>query len=379
MLYNMQTQMVNLTGPTVVTSKDGTVIHTTQGSYDLKNGNAIFANRTTIKDSSGRTYQADNIAIDEKSGIAQLEGNGIINDSANRLIVTGNEIYLNKKSNSFLATKKPVMIVIQDKDSTYIAADTLFSGYTTTVSGNNLVPVKDSAKKEITKKDSIQVITIVPNLLDSSHSILTGKDSMPKTKIINRNKTDTSVRYLIAFHHVRIFSDSLQSICDSLFYSGADSVFRLFQEPVIWSSKSQVTGDTIYLFTKNKKAKRLYVFENGMIINNAGHQLFNQMQGKTINGYFVNGEIDYMRVKGSPAESVYYVQDNDSAYVGMNRATGDVIDLYFEKQDLKKVLFVNKVSGVLHPMKQIPPDQKYLKNFNWQDKKRPKNKLELFE
>ena len=86
-----------------------------------------------------------------------------------------------------------------------------------------------------------------------------------------------------------------------------------------------------------------------------------------------------MRVKGSQSESIYYAQDNDSAYLGMNRATGDVIDLYFKKDDLKKVLFVNDVKGKFYPMRKIPDDQKLLKDFIWLDDKRPKNKLKLFE
>jgi len=198
------------------------------------------------------------------------------------------------------------------------------------------------------------------------------------SKITNEEKTD-SIRYFLAFHHVRVFNDSLQSVSDSLFLSSKDSVFRLYYDPVLWSGNSQITGDTIYLFTKNKQPERLYVFENGMVVNKTKEGFFNQMAGKTINGYFVDGKIDYMRVKGSQSESIYYLQDEDSAYIGMNRATGDVIDLYFQNEELKKVLFINEVKGVMYPMNQIPADQKQLKNFEWLESRRPKNKLELFE
>jgi hypothetical protein len=210
-----------------------------------------------------------------------------------------------------------------------------------------------------------------PKLNDSVDSINFQKDTV--------NKSDSAVRYFLAFHHVRIFNDSLQSVCDSLFLSAKDSVFRLYYDPVVWSGHSQIAGDTIFLYTKNKKAERLYVFERGMIVNKTTQGFYNQMAGKTINGYFKNGVIDYMRVKGSQSESIYYAQDEDSAYLGMNRASGDVIDLYFKNDDLIKVLFVNDIKGKFYPMKQIPEDQRFLKNFIWLDDKRPKNKLELFE
>lgn len=364
LLYNMQTQSLTFTGPTHIKNKSGNIF-TTQGTYDLKTGSAFFGNRSLVKDSSGRTFQANNMAIDQKSGIVQLEGNGIIKDSANSSIITGNEIFIDQKKSSLLATKKPVLIIWQKKDTTYISADTLFSGNTkresiTTAAESDSVKT-DSLKNDLLKKDSLKITPL------------------RKIKIINTDKADTTIRYFLAYHHVRIFNDSLQSVSDSLFYSSADSTFRLFKDPVLWSGKSQVTGDTIYLFTKNKKAERVYVFQNGIIANKIRNNYYNQISGKTINAYFKNGEIDYMRAKGSPAESVYYVQDKDSSFSGMNRANGSVIDMIFKKQELDKVKFLNDVHGKLYPMHQIPADQKYLKNFNWLDKRRPKNKLELFE
>ena len=103
------------------------------------------------------------------------------------------------------------------------------------------------------------------------------------------------------------------------------------------------------------------------------------MAGRTLNGYFINGNIDYMRVKGSPAESVFYPQDDDSAFTGMNRCKGDVIDIYFVDKAVNKVKFINDVDGIFFPIRQIPDDQKRLTKFKWLDSRRPKNKFELFE
>ena len=406
LLYNTQTQKLTFIGPTSIKNKDANIF-TTQGTYDLKNGDAFFGNRSLVKDSSGRIYQADHIAFDDKLGQAQLEGNAIIRDSASRLIITGNQIFLDKKNNSFLATKKPVLVIWQDKDTTYIAGDTLFSGFTKKIYRDDIIgkdsamPVvkipatfdsiksislrTDSTKSVIVKNDSTKNVTAKN---DSAKNVITKNKPLnlqmiSKTKIINpdsyRDKADTSIRYFLAYHHVKIFNDSLQAVSDSLFYSSADSVFRLFNDPVIWSGKNQVTGDTIFLYTKNKKAERIYVFENGIMINKINTGFYNQVAGKTINGYFKNGVVDYMRAKGSPAESIYFVQDKDSAFTGMNYADGSVIDMFFIKQQLDKVKFVNDVHGKLYPMRQIPQDKKYLKKFSWLEKRRPKNKLELFE
>src|SRR5690606_18928482 len=112
-------------------------------------------------------------------------------------------------------------------------------------------------------------------VLDTTRNALQiGAYNSPDT---TNNINDSTDRYFMAWHNVRIFSDSLQAVSDSLFYSGMDSIFRLFTDPIVWASGSQVTGDTIYLYTKNKQADRLYVFENGLVINQSDQNMFNQV------------------------------------------------------------------------------------------------------
>jgi hypothetical protein len=182
----------------------------------------------------------------------------------------------------------------------------------------------------------------------------------------------------MAWHHVRIFSDSMQAVSDSLFYSGKDSIFKLFTDPVMWASNSQITGDTIYLYTKNKNPDRLYVFENAFAVNLSDKEMFNQIKGNRLNGYFRNGEIDYMRAQGN-AESIYYVKDEKNALVGINNATSDIIDMRFKNKELNKVVFISEVTGTMYPIKQATEQNKILRNFKWLEDKRPKTKFELFE
>lgn len=481
LLYNMQTHQSTFISNTNIKTPE-VEINTTQGNYDLNTGNAFFTSRTTIKDSSNRLYSANNMALENKTGNAQLEGNAVIIDTAGGYTIIANQIFINKKNNSFLATRKPVLILKQKDDSTFIAADTIFSGFTKFVNNKNRVlnndsvvnfnekenkkveqtiqndtirnigeilqneiadssakraqlkdtsrisernkfskpekeiippPAKDSLLKEIflkkqsrdsaTIKNSLQKNQIVrENKNDSLHKEMIPNEKMDSSAIdsssksfnpkindslqseINHgkdsvSKADTSIRYFLAFHHVKIYNDSLQSVCDSMFISSKDSTFRLYYDPVVWSGNTQISGDTIFLYTKDKQPERMYVFASGLIVNRTQEGFFNQMSGRTINGYFVNGKIDYMRIKGTQAESIYYMQNNDSAYIGMNRATGDVIDIYFKNQDLNKVIYINQIQGKMYPMNQIPDDQKELRTFKWLDKRRPKNRAELFE
>jgi lipopolysaccharide export system protein LptA len=191
--------------------------------------------------------------------------------------------------------------------------------------------------------------------------------------------TDSTMRYIKGYHHVRIFSDSLQAVADSLFYSGKDSVFRLFKDPVAWGSGDyQITGDTMFVYTKNKKADRLYVFENALAINKVGPNFYNQIKGNSINGYFKDGQMDFMRAKGN-AESIYYVRDDSKAYTGVNKAHADIIDMIFKEKELDRVVFRSDAEGSMIPFKKVNFDEMRLRGFRWQDERRPKSKQELMQ
>jgi len=282
-------------------------------------------------------------------------------------------IEANRSDGTFRATQHPLMIIKQDKDSVYITADTLYSGRLSQMAG-----YKDSssAQRDTTKRIAAQ-LTLTDQAANKKNSKPAATAKPAKTAGAE-NKNDSTDRYFQAWHHVRIFSDSMQAVSDSLFYSGKDSIFKLFTDPVMWASKSQITGDTIYLYTKNKNPDRLYVFENAFAVNLSDTTMFNQIKGNRLNGYFKDGAIDYMRAQGN-AESIYYVKDDKNYLVGINNATSDIIDMRFKNKELNKVVFISEVNGTMYPVKQAKEENKILRNFKWLEDKRPKTKFELFE
>jgi lipopolysaccharide export system protein LptA len=344
--YNLRTGIADFITYSEIVSKDGTKINTRLGTYNLNTGEAIFFDGARYQDSA-RVITGKIIASDKATGVVQISGNAKVVDTVNNAILLGNEIYFDTKKESFLAYQKPILILYKKTDTTYIAADTLFSG--------------------LRKYDSLERRAIIK------------KDTLVNVVKINTNKKDTTIRYFIGFNNVRIFNDSLQAVADSLHISSIDSTFKLFGNPFVWNGKTQITGDTLHLLTKNQKPQQLKVFNNAFVINQAASTLFNQIKGRTLNAYFLNGQIDYVRVRGIPAESIFYPQNPDSAFVGMNRSKGDVLEAYFAQQAITKIKYINDVQGTMYPFKKIPASVKELAGFLWQNKKRPKTKLELFE
>lgn len=361
-LYNTGSETARFIAQTFIRDSSGRTIDTREGFYNLKSGNAEFGKRSVINDGSLQVT-GDMIYNNDSLGIVQIEGNGIVRDTAEGRTVIANKIFVDKNKDAFLATLKPVMIIKEDKDSIFITADTLFSARLTDLYG----PAKrDTLQTDSLGKDSL-----------TSDSLLVLKPVLADSLAIDPKKDSTN-RYFEAFRNVRIFSDSLQAVCDSLFYSFKDSTFRLYDDPVVWTNDNQVLGDTILLFTKNRKAHRMQVFNNAFIAARLDPEVFNQIRSRRIDAWFTDGSIDSARARGN-AESIYFVQDRDSAYTGVNQSECELYDVYFIEQELKRIVARNNVKGVLWPMSQKPPSEMRLLGFKWLEEKRPKTWFELFE
>lgn len=345
LLYNTETKTTRFISFTTITDSSGRVIKTREGYYNQQTGKAEFGLRPEIQDGDVN-ITANSIEVDDSTGIFRATGNAVIIDEKNNTTLLGGIIIRNKNTDAILATRKPLMIVKQDNDSIYIAADTLFSARLSDKTGMD--------------------------------SIVT--DTATGMKVAAYDVKDSTNRYFEAFRNVRIFNDSLQAACDSLFYSFRDSIFRLYDDPVVWAQNSQITGDTILLYTKNKKADKVEAYENGFMINRAdtAAAAFNQIRSSRIDGWFTEGNIDSVRASGF-AECIYYIQDQDSAYTGINESKSDIIDIYFQKKELERVVFRSAVTGTIWPIRQKSPDEMQLPNFRWQESRRPKTKYELFE
>lgn len=341
LLYNTETEVSRFVAYTVIESKDRTVV-TREGYYDQKNRKAVFSKRSIIREKD-YDLTADNMAFDDKSGFGQAQGKAIYQtkDTASKTTIWADDIKFNRNASAVLATMSPVMLLEQNKDSVFIAADTLYSARLSDLRKERTVPViRDSAYlaavSEVQKKDT------------------------------------SSNRFFEAYYHVRIYSDSMQAVGDSLFYSLEDSTFRLFKDPVVWTQNNQLTGDTIYLFTAKKKPERMQVFENALAVSHVESEYFNQVKGTTINGLFKEGNIETLRARGN-AESVYYAQDDDNRFIGVNKSSSDVIDMYFDDKKPQKIVFRNDLKGTTYPMRQVNHLELRLRGFKWLEDQRPKS------
>ncbi|HRP57535.1 OstA-like protein [Agriterribacter sp.] len=343
MIIKQDNDSIFITGDTLYSGikSDTLYIKDTSAAID-KNAGELRADSSDINSSITGIPQYDTTVKEE-----------VMNDAAAKVLRKPIKAADAKKPGLLNGRKPPL-----PKDTALQQAGSLHEEAKDTLPAN-IRPLNDS--------DSLAMHTIVP----------ADKDTVKGMRVRDIDRID-SVRFFQAFRHVRIFSDSMQAVCDSMFFSGRDSVFRLHINPVVWAKESQITGDTIYLYTKNKKPDHIEVLENAFSISKSNDSFYNQLKGNTIHGFFKDGDIDHIFAKGS-AESLYYLQDDDSAYTGANYAQADLINLYFVKKELDKITWLYQVKGGFYPVNAVPEERQRFKNFEWEEARRPKTRLELFE
>ncbi|MCL6523069.1 MAG: hypothetical protein K6T34_00280 [Thermoflavifilum sp.] len=344
--YHTDTHTAYFISPTIIYLQDSsTIIHTHDGYYNTDQQTAMFASRSVIADSS-QTTTADSLFYFRKTGLGIAKGNVIWKDTVRKATILADYAETHDQTQTLLATQHPVLIYQMKTDTLYTTADTMFSGV-------------------LSSSDSLHADSIrLKNPSQATHT--------------DSNKDTTKTRYFSAFHHVRIYSDSLQAVADSMFYSFADSTFRFFYQPVAWIGNYQLSGDTMYLLTQHQEAKELQLLENAIIINRIGENMYNQVKGRTIYGYFQDNHLDWMHVNGN-AESVYYVEDDQGAFIGVNKISCAVIDIYFRDQKIYRVAFRGEPSGTMSPLKNIRLQDYLLRNFSWQADRRPRSKTEILD
>ncbi|WP_118952071.1 OstA-like protein [Taibaiella helva] len=193
---------------------------------------------------------------------------------------------------------------------------------------------------------------------------------------------DTSApRYFLGYHHVLIYSDSLQGKCDSIRYSQVDSLLRMYTNPYLWPQNSQLKGDIIYLQMDSSRLREVIVPRNAIMISRNGPEkaeMFDQIQGNTIHAYLRDNKMDSL-IAVPNASSIYFIKDDDSAYVGSSEAKSDKIEVHFENESIRRIYYRVDVEQKTTPMKDVIPSALRLSRFSWEEKQRPKTFEEFLE
>ena len=322
---------------------------------------------------------------------------------SNQDSIAQNNFDANNHEGNVLISEKTIKTVFNIADTwTFSTSDTVKSEVDTISFAETRIPElpyqskQDSISfnpKSDTSKTNKTFVNIAPENIENKNLKQTNdkKKSTKQTEIktagikpiIDTAMADSTAPLIfIGYHHVRIFSDSLQGKCDSICYSQADSTIRMMFNPIAWSHLSQITGDTILLrLDDSGKLKSMFVPNNALVVSQSGPakaHLFDQVQGKTLTGYFVKNTITKLVVVPN-SEAIYYSKDAKGAYIGESEAKSERMKIFFEDQQINKIIFEKDVSQTMTPLEKVNIPDAHLSRFKWLIDQRPKSKKELFD
>jgi lipopolysaccharide export system protein LptA len=404
--FDTKNNIATFLAPTLIYMKDSAQFYTEGGYYDLQKDNAEFTKKPQYR-KNGQIALADTMLYDGKTTIITLKGNATTEDEA-RKARASTIIYNRKTEESQLWGNAHFQDEKQNVDSDTI----IYSGKTKTYATRGRSKIINEGKileanfVDFDSKDSVGIArgnvywqdTVAKTTLrcDSmaydqrrdyikaggGRPILTsliGEDTLwlrADTIITFKPNPADTFRTMLAYYHVRMYKKDFQSVCDSLSYTQQDSLFRFFKDPIIWSDTSQLTADTMRMLLKDKKLDRVFMRQNGFIINSADELYFNQIKGRDITAIFENEDLRRMNVDGN-AESVYYVLDDNQAYMSVNKMICSSMIVLFGDNKVEGIRFFTQPKATMTPMKQADHNALRMKGFKWNIERRPKSLKDL--
>ena len=191
--------------------------------------------------------------------------------------------------------------------------------------------ISQDADTVVVKSDSVSVATDSLSMAADSLSMPTDSLSVPAdslavgTDSLAVNNDSTKVNFITALKNVKIFKSDFQIACDSLEYSGLDSLVRLYQKPLVWNEgRRQYSADSLYAVIRNNSLQKASLMSNAFIIVQEDSLCFDQIRAAEMLAYFdTTGALTRFDALGD-ANAVFYLQE-DSVYATVNKSEAKML------------------------------------------------------
>ena len=321
LFYDTRLSRAHIVGPSNITS-GSSHIYSEDGYYNTKTEMSELFGRSVMKD-KGRSLVGDSVYYDSKNGLSHACNNVVYVDSVNKNKMTGDYCEYNEETGYAMTTKRAVAIDYSQRDSLYMHADTF------------------------------------------------------KVFTFNIN-TDSVYRKIHAYNKVRAYRVDVQAVCDSLVYNSQDSCMTMYRDPIVWNNGQQLFGEEIRAYMKDSTIDHVHVVGQAFSVEQLADSVhFNQVSSKEMMALFNKGEVYETNATGNVLIVYYPMDDSDSTLIGLNYTETPKLRMFLEKRKMKKI-WMEKPTGVLYPMTQIPPSKYFLPGYAWFDYIRPLNRDDIF-
>ncbi len=308
--YNTQYKIAYFQAPTLIDSRDGQIL-ANKGEYQTELGKSYFQSRVTLENEE-YIVSADTLNYDEQTKSGTARGKVAMFDKTDSLTIYGNFSNFNGSTNYLEVFGNALVEKPFGADTLFLAADTLQS-------------MQDS----------------------------------------------TEASQLLAYSRVKLFSQDLEGVCDSLSYQTTDSLIEFFKNPVIWTDKSQLTADTLIATLLNNNIDQLRMRKNAFLISEDSISQYDQVKGRNMLAQFRNEYIKQVDVNGN-GQSIYFALEDGNKLMGLNRVDCANMIMRFEGENiLQDIVFIKNPEAKFIPPHELKATDMRLPDFLWRSSERP--------
>lgn len=294
----------------VILQRGGTTLMARSGDYWTKEKIAVFVGNVVVRDSLSET-SCDHLEHFETEGRSVAIGNVTVRNLRDNTMVLGDSLVNFDKTNYTIIPKNPRFVEIDTTDETI---DTLL------ITSATMEAYQDTLRR----------------------FIATGNVAMVRSDVAARASKAT--------------------------YLSRDERIVLQGQPIVWHEQNQITGDSIEVRLRNRRLHTVFVSGRAIAVSHSDSlhpERFDQLSGKLMTLYFEDDRLHRIHVEHT-ATSLYYLYD-DGAPNGVNRSSGDRIEMEFSDGRIERIKIIGGVEGRYFPEEMIfGKERNYnLEGFKW--------------
>ena len=334
--YNTDTHIAELHSPSEVVNARGT-IYTRLGVYDTDSDRTTLFDRSLVVTNQGQTLTADTIYYDRNAGYGEAFGRMVLTDTTHHAELHADYGYYDELADSSFCTGNALI-------KEYSQGDTLF------LHGRYI----NTARRIDSLKIEADTIAGTPEYL----------------------RIDTT-HVAVLYPRVRFFRSDLQGVCDSMRFTQADSMLRMYINPVVWSDQRQIFGNIIEVHMNDSTIERAILPDQGFTAEHIEGDHYNQLSGKEMVARFVDGELRFLDISGN-VEIISYPEESDSTINKIVNAESSFLSATFRGRTTEKIIMWPQTTGAVTPLFLAKKGIFFLPKFKWFADMRPTSPLDIF-
>ena len=411
LLYNTDSKISYFKDSSTITS-DSNFIYTEKGEYNTITDISFFTKNSYIQSKEQILY-GDSLYYDRNKGFGSATDNVKIIDTLNNTFITAGYAEIFENKDSVIIYKTPIIHFIDEKnidDTLFIYTDTLLitknidtiktitkdiESKKINLLKNDSINILDSIKiKTSSEKDTLLITKNIDTIKTITKDTESKKISLLKNDSINildsikiKTSSEKSTikvvesKIIRGYYRMKFYRKDIQGLCDSIHYNETTGVMKMMgRDPVIWSDRNQMTGDTIYLIRKKTgELDSVKLMYKAFIISQdeKDSTAFNQIKGRVIKGKVIKNKLKRIWVLGN-AETLYYVDNEDGERQGINKSQSSRMFIKLDNSEIEEINFLDTPKATMFPESKIPMDERKLKRFILRNDERIKCKNDIF-